>query len=65
MKDFGIRVTSVLPGATLTASWEGVELPQDRFMKPEDIAEAIYSAHSLSKQTVVEEIVLRPQLGDI
>jgi short-subunit dehydrogenase len=65
LKDFGIRVTSVLPGATFTASWEGVELPQERFMKPEDIAEAIYSAHSLSKQTVVEEIVLRPQLGDI
>lgn len=65
MKEHGVRVTSILPGATFTASWEGVDLPEDRFMKPEDIAEAIYSAHSLSKQTVVEEIVLRPQLGDI
>lgn len=65
LKEFGIRVTSILAGATLTASWEGVELPKERFMKPEDIAEAIYSAHALSKQTVVEEIVLRPQLGDI
>lgn len=65
MKEHGVRVTSILPGATYTASWEGVDLPEDRFMKPEDIAEAIYSAHSLSKQTVVEEIILRPQLGDI
>jgi len=65
MKPFGVRVTSILPGATLTASWEGVELPADRFMKPEDIADAIYGAHALSKQTVVEEIILRPQLGDI
>jgi short-subunit dehydrogenase len=65
MKPFGVRVTSILPGATLTASWEGVELPADRFMKPEDIAEAIYGAHALSAQTVVEEIILRPQLGDI
>lgn len=65
MKPHGVRVTSILPGATLTASWEGVELPADRFMKPEDIADAIYGAHTLSKQTVVEEIVLRPQLGDI
>lgn len=65
MKAHGVRVTSILPGATLTASWDGVELPADRFMKPEDIADAIYAAHALSKQTVVEEIVLRPQLGDI
>lgn len=65
MKPHGVRVTSILPGATLTASWEGVELPADRFMKPEDIADAIYGAHAMSKQTVVEEIVLRPQLGDI
>jgi NADP-dependent 3-hydroxy acid dehydrogenase YdfG len=65
MKAHGVRVTSILPGATLTASWEGVELPADRFMKPDDIADAIYSAHALSKQTVVEEIILRPQLGDI
>lgn len=65
MKPHGVRVTSILPGATLTASWDGVELPADRFMKPEDIADAIYGAHALSKQTVVEEIVLRPQLGDI
>lgn len=65
MKPHGVRVTSILPGATLTASWDGVELPADRFMKPEDIADAIYGAYALSKQTVVEEIVLRPQLGDI
>jgi len=65
MKPFGVRVTSILPGATLTASWDGVDLPADRFMKPEDIADAIYGAYALSKQTVVEEIVLRPQLGDI
>ncbi|MDJ1472260.1 SDR family oxidoreductase [Cytophagaceae bacterium DM2B3-1] len=65
LKDKGIRVTAVLPGATLTASWEGTSLPPDRFMKSEDVAEAIYSTHCLSKNTVVEEIVLRPQLGDI
>lgn len=65
MKPHGIRVTSILPGATYTASWEGVDLPEERFMKASDIAEAIYGAHSLSPQTVVEEIVLRPQLGDI
>ena len=65
LKEEGIRVTSVLPGATFTASWEGVDLPHERFMKAEDVAEAVWSAYSLSDRTVVEEIILRPQLGDI
>jgi len=65
LKPHGVRVVSVLPGATLTASWEGVELPEERFIKPEDVATSIWSAHSLSKNTVIEDIVLRPQLGDI
>jgi len=54
-----------LAGATFTASWEGVDLPQERFMKATDIADAIYSANALSAQTVVEEVLVRPQLGDI
>ena len=65
LKEKGIRVVSVIPGATLTASWEGVDLPAERFMKAEDIAETIYSVYSLSRQTVVEEILIRPQLGDL
>lgn len=65
MKPHGVRVTSILAGATYTASWEGVDLPQDRFMKASDIADAIYGAYALSPNTVVEEIILRPQLGDI
>ena len=61
----GVRVTAVLPGATLTASWEGVDLPAERFMKAEDVAEVVWCNFKLSGQTVVEDIVLRPQLGDI
>jgi short-subunit dehydrogenase len=65
LKEHNIRVTAVMPGATKTRSWEGSDLPEERFMKVEDIAETIYSAWSLSSRTVVEEIILRPQLGDI
>lgn len=65
MKEFGVRVTSVMPGAVLTPSWEGVDLPADRFIKPEDIAETIFATYQLSKRSVVEDIVIRPQLGDI
>ena len=65
LKEFGIRVTSILPGATKTASWEGSEEPDERFMKAEDVAETIYAAYSISGRSVVEEVIIRPQLGDI
>ncbi len=65
MKTHGVRVTAVLPGATRTASWEGTDLPEERFISPEDVAEAIWSAYALSTRTVVEELLIRPQLGDI
>lgn len=65
MKECGVRVTAVMPGATRTSSWDAVQLPEERFMKPEDVADAIYSAYALSPRSVVEEIIIRPQLGDI
>ena len=61
----GIRVTAILPGATLTDSWAGVDLPSSRFMQPNDVAEVLFSAFSLNQNTVMEEVVLRPILGDI
>jgi len=65
LKPKGVRVTAILPGATKTASWEGTDLPDSRFMKPEDVAEAVFSTWSLSPNSVVEELLIRPQLGDI
>ncbi len=65
LKNSGIRVTAMLPGATRTASWDGSNLPDERFMKPEDVADAVFGAYALSPQSVVEEILIRPQLGDI
>lgn len=65
MKIHNVRVTSLLPGATYTASWEGTDLPKERFIKAEDIGNLVYGTWELSKQTVIEEIMLRPQLGDL
>jgi NADP-dependent 3-hydroxy acid dehydrogenase YdfG len=65
LKPHGVKVTAILPGATFTASWEGTDLPEDRFMKPDDVANSVWAAYSLSKSAVVEEILIRPQLGDI
>ena len=65
MKVYGIRVTAVMPGATKTASWDGVDIPDERFMKAEDVADAIFATYALSHRSVVEELIIRPQLGDI
>ncbi|MDX1908105.1 MAG: SDR family oxidoreductase [Bacteroidia bacterium] len=65
LKPHGVRVVTLMPGATLTDSWAGADLPPERLMPPEDIATLVWTACSLSPRTVVEEIVVRPQLGDI
>ncbi|MCR9249926.1 MAG: SDR family oxidoreductase [bacterium] len=65
LKPDNIRVTAILPGATYTSSWESVDLPEHRFMTSEDIAEAVFMCYNLKGNTVVEDMVLRPQLGDI
>ncbi len=64
-KGAGIRVTTILAGAVYTPSWEGVDLPEERFMPSEDIAAAVLDAYRLSDRSVVEEILIRPALGDI
>jgi len=65
MKPHGIRVTAVIPGAVYTDSWKGSGVSPDRIMEAGDIARMIFTASQLSPQAVVEDIVLRPQLGDL
>lgn len=60
-----IKVTAIIPGAVYTDSWMGSGVGEDRIMEPEDIATLIYTASRLSPQATVEEIVIRPQLGDL
>lgn len=65
LKEQGIRVTVLNPGATWSSSWEGVRLPKSRLMPAEDIAEACAFCYQLSPSTVVEEMTIRPLLGDV
>ena len=65
MKPHGIKVTHVLPGAAYTDSWSGSGIDPKRIMEAADVAQMIYAAAQLSAQACVEEIVLRPQLGDV
>jgi short-subunit dehydrogenase len=65
MKPHGIKVTHVLPGAAYTDSWSGSGVDPKRIMEAADVAKMIYAAAHLSPQACVEEIMLRPQLGDL
>lgn len=65
MKEFGIKVTAVMPGAVLTDSWGGFDNSNRRIMEASDIAEMIHASASLSFQACVEDIIIRPQLGDL
>jgi short-subunit dehydrogenase len=65
MKPYGIKVTGVYPGAVFTDSWAGSGVNPERIMEPEDVASMIYAAAVLSPQATVEDIVLRPQKGDL
>ena len=65
MKAFNIKVTTVYPGAVFTDSWEGSGVERNRIMDTSDISNMIFTASQLSPQTCIEEIILRPQLGDL
>jgi short-subunit dehydrogenase len=65
LKPFHIKVTTVYPGAVLTDSWGSFDNKNGRIMEASDIALTILAASKLSPQAVVEEIILRPQLGDL
>jgi short-subunit dehydrogenase len=65
MKPHNIKVTAVYPGAAYTDSWKGSGVDPKRIMEAADIAKMIYAASQLSPQACVEDIVVRPQLGDL
>jgi NADP-dependent 3-hydroxy acid dehydrogenase YdfG len=65
MKPYHIKVTAVSPGATYSASWEGFDVDRSRMMETSDIASLIYTAAHLSSAANVEDIIVRPQQGDL
>lgn len=65
LKPHGVRVCCVMPGGTESPSWDGSGVPAERLMAADDVARAFLAVYRLSRRTVVEEIVLRPQLGDL
>ncbi len=65
LREKGVRVCCVHPGATWSPSWSGSGVQPERIMPAEDVARALLDVWRLGRRSVVEEIVLRPQLGDV
>lgn len=61
MRDFGVKVTAIYPGAMNTSSWDEVEsIEREKMIQPEDIACLVNEILQLSQATLVEEIRLSP-----
>lgn len=65
LKESGVKVTAVYPGAVMTDSWGSFDNSGKRIMEAGDVAQMVLAASKLSPQAVVEDIILRPQLGDL
>lgn len=65
MMEHHIKVTAIYPGAVLTDSWGNFDNSSHRIMEVNDIAAMLIACTKLSLAACVEEIVIRPQLGDL
>ena len=66
VRNKGIKVISVMPGAVETPAWgDEAEEYHDKMIQPEDIAQALVDILNQPQRTMVEEIVLRPIGGDL
>lgn len=57
---YNVKVTAILPGSTLTASWDGTSLPPTQFVQPEDVANSLCAILDLSAGANVDELIIKP-----
>lgn len=60
LAQYNVKVTAILPGSTLTASWEGTTIDPQKFVQPTDVAEAISAILNLSTGANVDELIVKP-----
>ncbi len=66
---YNVKVIDILAGAAATSLWpaESLQAFEDRMMQPDDIAETVVAALELARleRLSIEEILVRPRLGDL
>jgi short-subunit dehydrogenase len=65
MQPYGVKVTAVIPGSTLTDSWKDADEDKDKFLSPDDVASAIVNIYNMSAAANVDEIILKPVGGQV
>jgi short-subunit dehydrogenase len=65
VRKYGIHVTAFLPGATDTSIWEDTNADRSKMMTPDTVAQGLADICQTTKNTMVEEIILRPIGGDL
>jgi 3-oxoacyl-[acyl-carrier protein] reductase len=67
VRKYNVRVINVIPGATETSMWaqDVRKKYSGRMIQPESIARLIVSAYLQKDKLVTEEIIIRPQEGDL
>jgi short-subunit dehydrogenase len=65
LMDSQIAVTAINLGQTYSTSWEGVDVDPKKLIDPEDVGSLIVALSELTAQSVAEEIILKPQGGEV
>jgi len=65
MQEFGVKVTAIIPGSTLTDSWKGMAVDKDRMVLPDDIASAVINIYRMSAGANVDQLIIKPVFGQI
>jgi NAD(P)-dependent dehydrogenase (short-subunit alcohol dehydrogenase family) len=62
-----IRVIALLPGATDTDIWKVIwpDVPHQKMMSPETVAQAVLDALLLPPESTVEELLILPSIGTL
>tara|TARA_B100001094_G_C18092341_1_gene751109 strand:+ start:143 stop:835 length:693 start_codon:yes stop_codon:yes gene_type:complete len=60
LKDFGVKVTEIIPGSINTSSWDEIEAPKEDFVQPKDIVSATEMIMNASHGANFEQIIVRP-----
>jgi NADP-dependent 3-hydroxy acid dehydrogenase YdfG len=66
-REQGIKIVNVSPGAVLTPIWnpKHQERYGHRMMKPEEVASMLFEISLQPASMMVEDVVIRPQAGDL
>jgi NAD(P)-dependent dehydrogenase (short-subunit alcohol dehydrogenase family) len=67
LREQGIRVIALLPGATDTEIWNTLwpDAPRKKMMSPKTVAQAVVSALSAPDDGIVEELTILPSAGTL